>query len=102
MRVDAPDDERERLESVGETLGNAALVRVIETLGQAVTDMRGTDAADPRLVLEVALVRLSRREAGPPLQTVVERIERLEQRDAPSRARRPRRRLRQPPRRRAR
>ena len=40
--------------------------------------MRGTDAADPRLVLEVALVRLSRRDAGPPLQTVIERIERLE------------------------
>jgi hypothetical protein len=29
-------------------------------------------------VLEVALVRLSRREAGPPLQTVIERIEGLE------------------------
>jgi DNA polymerase III subunit gamma/tau len=41
-------------------------------------DMRGVDAADPRLVLEVALVRLSRRDAGPPLQTVIERIERLE------------------------
>jgi DNA polymerase-3 subunit gamma/tau len=40
--------------------------------------MRGTDAADPRLVLEVALVRLSRRDAGPPLQMLIERIERLE------------------------
>ncbi|MCJ7670938.1 MAG: hypothetical protein MUP67_02675, partial [Acidimicrobiia bacterium] len=69
---------QERLRALGESLGNAALVRVIETVGQAVTDMRGVDAADPRLVLEVALVRLSRREAGPPLQTVVERIERLE------------------------
>ena len=51
---------------------------MLETLGQAVVDMRGADAADPRLVLEIALVRLTRREAGPPLQTVVERIERLE------------------------
>ena len=41
--------------------------------------MRGTDAADPRLVLEIALVRLTRREVGPPIQTVIERIERLEQ-----------------------
>ena len=41
--------------------------------------MRGTDAADPRLVLEIALVRLTRREVGPPLQTVMERIEKLEQ-----------------------
>jgi DNA polymerase III subunit gamma/tau len=78
VRVEAPAEDRERLRQLGETLGNAALVRTIETLGQAVTDMRGVDAADPRLVLEVALVRLSRREAGPPLQTVIERIERLE------------------------
>ncbi len=78
VRVDLPDDEQARLRETGQALGNAALVRTIETVGQAVTDMRGTDAADPRLVLEVALVRLSRRDAGPPLQTVVERIERLE------------------------
>ena len=78
VRVDASEGEQERLRELGLALGNAALVRVIETLGQAVTDMRGTEAADPRLVLEVALVRLSRRDAGPPLQTVVERIERLE------------------------
>ena len=78
VRVDAPADEQERLRELNNALGNAALVRVIETLGQAVTDMRGAEAADPRLVLEVALVRLSRRESGPPLQTVVERIERLE------------------------
>ncbi len=67
-----------RLRDLGAGLGNAALVRIVETLGQAIVDMRGVDAADPRLVLEVALVRLSRRDAGPPLQTVVERIERLE------------------------
>ncbi len=79
VRVDAPDDEQRRLDELGHTLGNTTLVRVLETLGQAVVDMRGTDAADPRLVLEIALVRLTRREVGPPLQTVMERIERLEQ-----------------------
>jgi len=78
VRVEAPVEDQERLREVGQALGNAALVRVIETLGQAVVDMRGTDAADPRLVLEVALVRLSRRDAGPPLQMLVERLERLE------------------------
>ncbi len=78
VRVEAPADQQDRLRELGEAVGNAALVRMIETLGQAITDMRGVDAADPRLVLEVALVRLSRREAGPPLQTVLERIERLE------------------------
>lgn len=78
VRIDAPDEEQERLAEIGRVLGNAALVRVLETLGQAIVDMRGVDAADPRLVLEIALVRLSRREAGPALQTVLERLERLE------------------------
>ncbi len=78
VQITAPEDQIGHLRDLGESLGNAALVRVIETVGQAVTDMRGAEAADPRLVLEVALVRLSRRDAGPPLQTVVERIERLE------------------------
>ncbi len=86
MQITAPEDQQGHLRDLGEALGNAALVRVIETVGQAVTDMRGAEAADPRLVLEVALVRLSRRDAGPPLQTVVERIERLERAagDAPA------------------
>ncbi len=78
VRMSAPEADQAQLTQLGDRLGNAALVRVVETLGQAVVDMRGVDAADPRLVLEVALVRLSRRDAGPPLQTVIERIERLE------------------------
>jgi DNA polymerase-3 subunit gamma/tau len=78
VRVDAPEDEQKQLDALGRELGNTMLVRVLETLGQAVVDMRGTDAADPRLVLEIALVRLTRRDAGPPLQTLVERVERLE------------------------
>jgi DNA polymerase-3 subunit gamma/tau len=76
--VNAPDDEQTVLRGLGESLGNAGLVRIIETLGQAIVDMRGVDAADPRLVLEVALVRLARREAGPPVVLLAERIERLE------------------------
>jgi DNA polymerase-3 subunit gamma/tau len=78
VRVDAPDDALAALETLGEQLGAAPLVRVMETLGQAIVDMRGTDAADPRLVLEIALVRLARRDAGPPLQALAERVDRLE------------------------
>jgi hypothetical protein len=66
------------LATLGERTGPALLVRTLETLGQAIVDMRGTDAADPRLVLEIALVRLARRDAGPPLQALAERIDRLE------------------------
>ncbi|MET0421002.1 MAG: DNA polymerase III subunit gamma/tau [Acidimicrobiia bacterium] len=78
VRVDAPADQLERLRALGDTLGQGLLVRAMETLGEAIVDMRGTDAADPRLVLEIALVRLARRDAGPPLQVLLERVERLE------------------------
>ncbi|MBM3658195.1 MAG: DNA polymerase III subunit gamma/tau, partial [Actinobacteria bacterium] len=78
VSVDGSEEELAGLRALGESLGNGALVRVIETLGQAVVDMRGIDAADPRLVLEVALVRLARRDAGPPMVLLAERVERLE------------------------
>ena len=78
VRVDATEEQLARLRAIGTTIGNATVVRGIETLGQAVVDMRGTDAADPRLVLEVALVRIARREAGTPVQVLTDRVERLE------------------------
>ena len=80
VRVDVPEENLARLDALGEQTGPALLVRTLETLGQAVVDMRGTDAADPRLVLEIALVRLARRDAGPPIQALAERVDRLEQR----------------------
>jgi DNA polymerase-3 subunit gamma/tau len=78
VRVDLPDDDQQALGALGEQVGSPMLVRTMETLGQAVVDMRGTDAADPRLVLEIALVRLARREAGTPVQALAERVDRLE------------------------
>jgi len=78
VQVDAPEEEQAQLRAVGEALGTAALVRALETLGQAVVDMRGAEAADPRLVLEVALVRLARRDTGTPLQALADRVDRLE------------------------
>ena len=86
VRVDVPDDAVEALAALGDQVGAPMLVRMLETLGQAVVDMRGTDAADPRLVLEIALVRLARREAGTPLQALAERIDRLERGAAPAAA----------------
>jgi DNA polymerase-3 subunit gamma/tau len=78
VRVDLPGDDQQALGALGEQVGAPMLVRTLETLGQAVVDMRGTDAADPRLVLEIALVRLARREAGTPIQALAERVDRLE------------------------
>src|SRR6478609_7844654 len=80
VTVDEPDDVVARLREVGDALGTAALVRAMETLGQAVVDMRGTEAADPRLVLEIALVRLARRESNVPMQALADRVDRLEAR----------------------
>src|SRR4051812_25875540 len=80
VAIDEPADVQARLREVGEALGNASLVRSMETLGQAVVDMRGTEAADPRLVLEIALVRLARRETNVAVQTLADRVDRLEAR----------------------
>ena len=80
VALDDTEEQQVRLRAVGEALGNAHLVRALETLGQAVVDMRGTDAADPRLVLEIALVRLARRESNSALATLADRVDRLEAR----------------------
>jgi len=73
----APEDVA-RLTALAQTMGNAALVRALEILGQAIVDIRGLAVADPRLVLEVALVRIARRESRTNIETLVERVERLE------------------------
>src|SRR5262249_10321236 len=78
VTVEGTEEERATLTDLGVALGTPTVVRVIETLGQAIVDMRGVDAADPRLVLEVALVKLSRREAGPPVVMLEQRVARLE------------------------
>lgn len=78
VEVDPSLEEQAQLKVVGAALGTAQMVRALETLGQAIIDMRGSEAADPRLVLEVALVRLARRDTGTPLQALSDRVERLE------------------------
>jgi len=75
---DGPVAEAERLADLAQRIGNVALVRGIEVLGQAIVDIRGQAIADPRLVLEVAVVRLARREARTREETLLDRIERLE------------------------
>ena len=74
--VDLPPDEVERVADVGRALGPAALVRSMETIGSALTEMR--EALDPRVALEVALVRVTAPEADASPGALLERIERLE------------------------
>ena len=78
------DTEQNALSSQAERVGLAALVRAMEVLGEAQVSMR--DAPDPRVTLEVALVRLAHPEADDSPEALLVRIERLEATDraAPS------------------
>ncbi len=71
-----PDDAVTELAEQARRLGLAALVRAMEVIGQALADMR--DSVDPRVTLEVALVRLARPDADASPAALLERIERLE------------------------
>ncbi len=74
--VGLPDDEIGRLSDQARRLGAPATVRAMETLGEALIDMR--ESPDPRVTLEVALVRVCRPDADTSPAALVERIERLE------------------------
>ena len=64
------------VEAEAHRLGRPATVRAMEVLGETLVDMR--EAPDPRVLLEVALVRLCRPELDSSPAALLERIERLE------------------------
>ncbi|MDQ4090670.1 MAG: DNA polymerase III subunit gamma/tau, partial [Actinomycetota bacterium] len=74
--VGLPDEEVDSVESEAHRLGRAATVRAMEVLGETLVDMR--EAPDPRVLLEVALVRLCRPELDSSPAALLGRIERLE------------------------
>jgi DNA polymerase-3 subunit gamma/tau len=74
--VGLPDEEVDAVEAEAHRLGRAGTVRAMELLGQALVDMR--EAPDPRVLLEVALVRLCRPELDTSPEAMLDRIERLE------------------------
>lgn len=79
MRTELPqlaDHERERARAYAERLGPGAITGALEALGDALIEMR--QAPDPRIPLEVALVRVTKPEADASLNALLERIERLE------------------------
>ncbi len=77
---DGAPEECARLAALAKEMGNPAVVRAIEILGEAIVDIRGQAVADPRLVLEVAVLRVARRESRTREETLLDRVERLEQR----------------------
>jgi len=72
----ASGPELDRLSDQSERLGLTRLVRSIEVLGRAQVDMR--EAPDPRVVVEVALVRLARTELDDSTVALAERLDRVE------------------------
>ncbi len=65
-----------RAAEVAEALGPASLTRGLEAVGTALVEMR--QAPDPRIPLEVALVRLTRPDTADDLTALTARIEQLE------------------------
>lgn len=70
------DPERELAEAHAPALSPAVITNALETVGRALVDMR--QAPDPRIDLEVAIVRITRPAAGGDLNALVARIEVLE------------------------
>ena len=85
-----PAADLAKAEALGAQLGAAGLTRALEVLGEALVEL--AKKPDPRIVLEVALVRLCRPDADRSFDAILERLERLERGQAAA----PRRRRRQP------
>src|SRR5207244_6978291 len=71
------EEARERLQAQANQLGEATVLRLIDLLAVAVDDMR--QGGDPRLPLELALVKVTRPAADLSRESVAFRLERLEQ-----------------------
>src|SRR5579862_5641734 len=76
------EETRERLLAQANQMGEAAVLRLIDLLAVAVDDMR--QGGDPRLPLELALVKVTRPAADLARESVAFRLERLEQGAAPA------------------
>jgi len=78
--ADAVDSDRERLSVWGAQLGLPRTVRILETFGLAMREMKS--APEKVVTLEVALVRLIRPELDSSVQSLDERLTKLEREGA--------------------
>jgi DNA polymerase-3 subunit gamma/tau len=70
-------EERERLRPVAEAFSEEDLLRAIDVLTKADAELRSTSAQDPRVTLELALLKLVQIQRLMPFAELVERVERL-------------------------
>ena len=75
------EEARERLRAQANQLGEPTVLRLCDLLAVAVEDLR--QGGDPRLPLELALVKVTRPAADLSSESVAFRLEQLEQRHAP-------------------
>jgi DNA polymerase III subunit gamma/tau len=78
------EEARERLRSQANQLGEATVLRLVDLLAVAVDDMR--QGGDPRLPLELALVKVTRPASDLSRESIAFRLERLEQGAPPAAA----------------
>ena len=71
-------ETRERLHAQANQLGEGTVLRLCDLLGVAIDDLR--QGGDPRLPLELALVKVTRPEADLERESLAYRVEQLEQR----------------------
>ena len=74
------EETRERLRAQANQLGEPTVIRLLDLLALAVDDMR--QGGDPRLPLELALVKVTRPAADLSRESIAYRLEQLEQRPA--------------------
>ncbi len=74
--ADAVDGDRDRLAQWGVQLGLARSVRILETVGRSIREMKS--APNKMVTLEVAMVRLTKPELDSSLEALEERLTRLE------------------------
>jgi DNA polymerase-3 subunit gamma/tau len=74
--ADAVDADRDRLSVWGSQLGLARTVRILETIGRAMREMKS--APDKMVMLEVALVRLIKPELDSSIEALDERVTKIE------------------------
>jgi DNA polymerase-3 subunit gamma/tau len=73
--------QRERAARVGQRLGPAGLTRALDVLGESLIEL--ARKPDPRIVVEVALVRLTQPATDRTLDAILERLDRLERGGGP-------------------
>ena len=74
--ADAVDSDRQRLTQWGSQLGLPRTVRILETVGRAMREMKS--APEKIVILEVAMVRLIRPELDNSIEALDERVTKLE------------------------